>query len=206
MDHAFRFGDLIRGFVLSTPVMKQPVLEASQHEYHVEVHLPELCAIVSPCCSIGDQMIALSPIKRVLPSFFENPYLAQDLTNLNRRMLPEQAIPPVAWQKMPEDERQKRLLEGETYAFTSYFIYAEHEYLPMYSLKTKGEEIQIGYHMIDFRDTFKVNCQAIVSAQKSPVEAKLVQLSAFARREMREKIGAYYLREPIEDRIALAAG
>lgn len=205
LDHALRFGDVIRGFVISTPVMKQPVLEAGQHEYHVEVRIPELCAILSPCCSIGDQMIALSPLKRVLPSFFENPYLTQDLTNLNRKMLPEQAIPPGAWEKMPEEDRQKRLREGETYAFTSYFIYAEHEYLPVYSLRTRGGEIQTGCHMIDFRDIFKVHCQAILSAQKSPVEAKLAQLSVFARREMREKIGAYYLREPVEDRIALAA-
>lgn len=205
LDRALRFGDVIRGFVLSTPVMKQPILDVGQHDYHVEVRLPDLCAILSPCCSIGDQMIALSPLKRVLPSFFENPYLAQDLTNLNRKMRPEEAIPPAAWEKMPEEERQRRLREGETYAFASYFVYAEHECLPMYVLRTKGAEIQTGYYMIDFRDTFKVNCQAIVSADKSPVEAKLVQLTVLARREMREKIGAYYLREPIEDRIALAA-
>jgi hypothetical protein len=204
-DNALRFGDVVRGFVLSTPLMDQPLLEAGQHEYQVDVRIPDLCVILSPCCSIKEQTISLAPLKGVMASFLDNPYLVTDMTNINRKMLPEQAMPPPAWGRMTDEDRQRKLAEGKAYAFVSYFVYAESPLFPSYSLKLRNTETTTRFHMVDFRDIIKVSCKAVISAQQSPVAAKLLQLSVITRKELREKIAEYYGRVPAEDKALLAA-
>lgn len=149
VDSALRFGDVVRGFVTSTPLMDYPLLDNGQHDYQVDVRIPELCVILSPCCSIADKTISLTPLKRIVPSFFDNPYLAEDMTNINRKMLPEQALPPLGWTNLPEEERQKRLVEGLTYAFVSFFVYTENLLLPSYSIRIRGRETATRLYVAD---------------------------------------------------------
>ena len=71
IDNNFRFGDAIRGFVASTPNIDEPLFHHENNNYNIEVSLPSFCAIVSPCCSISDKVISLSPIIPVRNTFFQ---------------------------------------------------------------------------------------------------------------------------------------
>lgn len=91
-DSAFRFGDIIQGFALSSSCINEPSRDFS--EFDIKIINPKYSVILTPCCSIRNKKIALTPLLQIIPSFFDNPYFCQDLTNINREMKPELAIPP----------------------------------------------------------------------------------------------------------------
>jgi hypothetical protein len=197
-DMAFRFGDVLQGFILAASTIKEPT--PTIKKYEVSIDLPIYSVILSPCCSIGDKVISLTPLIEVKGSFFDNPYFAEDVTRINRKMKPEQTIAPHVWDNFPPEQKQKRLNEGETYAFLSMFIYEKHDLLPIYPIKLGQRIINTNYYMIDFRNTCKVNCDKIISAERAPLELKCFQLSVRTRTELREKITYYYSRPPKEDK------
>jgi hypothetical protein len=199
-DQYYRFGDVIRGFVSVTPNLDEPILKRTIPPYLVEVDFPAHCVVLSPCCSIGDKMISLTPLIKVRNTFFNNSYLAEDLTRINRVMKPEQSVPDGAWDRMLQEERLKRMASGEAYSFVELFVYEEHELLPKYSVNMKGKpNIETGCYMIDFRNIFKVQCKKIIKSEQAPIEAKVLQLSIGARSELRDKLSFYFGRTPEED-------
>ena len=203
IDEGFRFGDVLKGFVSSTPTISDPLLKPSHGDYTIEVSKPSYCAIISPCCSISDKIISLSPLIPIRNSFFKNPYFAEDLTRINRRLTePKFAFPPHVWEQMPDGKKEEHLLKGSSYTLVDLFIYKEHEIFPEYEVHMKGaDNIKTKYYMIDFRNTFKVNCSKIKDPKNVPNEAKCLQLTIESRRELREKISQYYGRVPDEDLI-----
>jgi len=198
-EAALRFGDVVCGFVLSTPRLDDPILNSDQLDCDLAISLPPFCAILSPCCSIRDKVLSLAPLKPVIGTFFGNPYFVDDLTNINRKMPPEVTMPPHAWDKLCEQERERRRREGSGYAFVGLFIYERNDLLPEHEVHTRKGPVRTGYYMIDFRDTFKVSCSKVIGPKQSPVEAKWLQLSLTARQELRDKIAFYYSRVPQED-------
>lgn len=202
-EKALRFGDVVRGFVLSAPRIDSPSRTSLPDEYHIEVNTPRLTTILSPCCSIGAKTLALSPLLQVFPGFFRNPYLNQDLTNVNRPMTPEQAVPPDVWEKIPRSEKLKRLnlSKPKSYAFVHYFVYAHHDLLPQYTVHSKHGNVETGYYMVDFRRIYRVECEKVANAKQAPLEIKLLQLSIQTRNELREKIAEYFNRVPEEDKV-----
>lgn len=202
-DKGFRFGDVLKGFVSSTPTISDPLLKPDQGDYAIEVSKPSYCAIISPCCSISDKVISLSPLVPIRNSFFNNPYFAEDLTRINRRLAePRFAFPPHVWFGFPDGKKQEYFGKEPFYTLVDLFIYKEHEIFPEYEVHMKGcDNIKTKYYMIDFRNTFKVNCSTIKSPQNVPTEAKCLQLTIESRRELREKISQYYGRTPNEDLI-----
>jgi hypothetical protein len=197
-DKALRFGDVINGFVLAASNIKNPDFTS---EYQLDINTPIHSVILSPCCSIGDKKISLTPLIKIKQDFFENQYFADDLTRINRKMEPRQSVSEIAWSKMPPEEQLKRLKEGLGYALVDYFIYEQNNLLAKYTLKKKGSstEIETNYYMIDFRNIYKINCDKVVSPTDSPVHKKELQLSIKARGELRDKITNYYSRIPKED-------
>jgi len=203
MDDAFRFGDVLRGYILTTPDIEEPILVPSKiHEgYKIEVGLPLFSVVISPCCSIGEKKISLAPLIQVRNSFFDNPYFAEDLTKINRTMNPQEATPPNVWVSLPLEEKQRRLEEGPGYAFLEFFIYERNILFPEYPVHRRQGDIKTRYYMIDFRDIYKINCQKIITPEDSPLNSKCLQLSIDARSDLRDKIVKYYSREPVEDKI-----
>ena len=53
--------------------------------------------------------------------------------------------------------------------------------------------------MIDFRNTYKINCDKIKAPDNVPHETKILQLSITVRNELRDKLISYYGRIPAED-------
>lgn len=200
IDSNFRFGDVLKGFVSSTPNLSEPLLASNDMDYSIDISMPSYCAIISPCCSIADKVISLSPLIPVRSAFFSNPYFEEDLTRINQLVSPERSLPPIAWQEMKEEEKQEKLSKGMAYTFVELFIYKEHEIFPEYEVHRKNaDNILTRYYMIDFRNTFKVNCSKIKKPDAVPLEAKCLQLTIEAREELRNKIGHYYGRTPEED-------
>lgn len=201
LDNALRFGDVVKGYILTNAILEKPSWDTQVSDYAVSVSLPQFAVIMTPCCSIEDRTITLTPLIKVYPAFFDNPYLAEDLTRVNRIMSPEQAVPPHVWNRLGADEKQRRLAEGNTYAFPSLFVYEQHLSLPQYTVHRKGgDNVITNWYMIDFRHIYKVHCNKIISPTDSPLESKHLQLSIEAREELRIKLARYYLRVPEEDK------
>jgi hypothetical protein len=118
MDNALRFGDVLRGFILTSPILND--IDSMEH-YKIVVFQPTSCVILSPCCSIGHDVLTLSPLISVRGSFFNNPYFSQNLTRINREMEPQKAFPPHIWERFPEKVKQEKLKEG--FSYISGFIY-----------------------------------------------------------------------------------
>lgn len=204
IDPMLRFGDVLKGFVFASSSVKEPLLEISNGEYNINVSYPSFSVVMSPCCSIEKKMIALTPLIPILPSFLDNPYFEMDLTNINRRMQPEQSVSPARWESFGEEERQRRLAEGYGFAVTDLFVFKENDLLPNYTLNhpTRGK-IDMGYYMIDFKNICKIYCDTIKGNKplQAPLGSKCLQLSIETRGELREKISDYFGRIPKEDKI-----
>lgn len=200
IDATLGFGDVLKGFVLTAPSLVEPL---SVTNYNIEVEHPAYCVVLSPCCSIGNNVITLSPLLKVRSSFFDNPYFEEDLTRLNRKMLPQQAVSPFIWEKkLSEEERQRRILEGEAYAFIELFIFERHSFFKKYIVHLKGKDnFETNYYMIDFKNQYKINCEKIRSATEAPINSKCLQLTIETRSELRDKISFYYSRVPVEDEV-----
>lgn len=195
-----RFGDVVRGYVLSAPQIDSPGTNPPLR-YRVEVHSPSFAVIMSPCCSIGEHTLAISPLDAVPPQFFRNPYFANDLTNINRPMPREKAVSPEKWAKLSAEEKQERMAGGDAYALVEYFIYASHDLLPPYTVKGPEGPLQTGYYMIDFRRICRIECNKIVKPDQAPLETKVLQISIETRRELRDKLAWYFGRVPEEDMV-----
>ena len=196
MDEMLRFGDVLQGYILAAANIDEP---NSNKNYKIDINLPTFCVIISPCCSIGDKMISLSPLIKLYGAFFNNPYFAEDLTRINREMEPQETVAPKVWEDFPEQEKEKRLKEGYAYAFLEFFVYDKNELFPNYTVHRKEENIKTNYYMIDFRNTFKVSCEKIITPKDAPLESKLLQLSIQSRSELRDKLAYYYGKVPEED-------
>ncbi len=203
IDEALRFGDVLRGYISVTPNIEEPVLDRfkEKHKVNIDLYLPSFAVVISPCCSIGDKVISLTPLIQLRPAFFDNPYFSQDLTRINRKMKPQQAVAPEVWDRFPDEEKRKRLEAGDTYALLELFVYEENDSFPQYTLHRRQGDIKTNYYMIDFRNIYKLNCKKIVTPQNSPLESKYLQLSIQTRSELRDKIAFYYARVPEEDKI-----
>jgi len=201
-SNALRFGDVIRGFLSTTPVITEPALKEPFKSYNIDVNVPIFSVVMDPCCQIGNKSVSLTPLIQIRISFFDNPYLAEDLTRVNRKMEPQQAVPPLAWEKLSQEEKQKRMKIGREYAFVGLFIYEKHDRLPKYTVQRKENKIETNYYMIDFRNIHKLCCDKINSPTDAPLETKILELSVKTRTELRDKISVYYATPPIEDKLA----
>jgi len=203
-DSALRFGDVVQGFVFATVKLYEPFPADTDGThflddsgYSVDISLPRFSVVMSPSCSIGERMVSLAPLLKVKHKFFENEYYAENLTNINRIMQPQQALPRHAWEnKLTPKEREEKMSQGNVYALVELFVYERHDLFPPYTLKeNKKAEITTNYYMIDFRSIQYINCSSVASAENSPLKSKVLQLSDDTRRELWDKLINYYTRE-----------
>ena len=201
-DSILRFGDVVKGYVLTTPKIVEPILTTLNTDYNIEIDLPFFSVVITPCCSIGQKTISLTPLIELRNAFFKNPYLSEDFTRINRVMEPQQSVAPDTWNKFPTEEQQRRLEEGNAYAFLELFVYEKNDLFPKYSIYiNKQKNIETNYYMIDFKNIYKLNCEKINTPEDAPIDSKCLQLSNQVRNELRDKISYYYARVPKEDKI-----
>ncbi|MHC4089904.1 MAG: hypothetical protein ACYSVY_06440 [Planctomycetota bacterium] len=201
-DNELRFGDVVRGFPVSAAHIDRPAVGEALREYRIDVGQPEFGVIMMPCCSIKSESLLLTPLLQINRNFYKNPYWADDLLRLNRPMTPKHAVSPNEWERMTLEEREQRfdLSKPTSFAVVDCFIYAPHDLLPPYVVTQRKGHPEIGYYMVDFRLTCRVQCKA-VTRQQSPVEAKVLQLTIDARGDLRDKIADFFGRVPSEDEV-----
>jgi hypothetical protein len=197
-DQALRFGDVIQGFTECTPIINNPHLQKSI-DYQIEITNKNFYSILSPCCSISDKIISLAPLMVLRNSFFNNEYLVEDLTRINKKIPAKFSLPNDAWQKMCPEEKQERLSKEDGFVFNEIFVYQKSDLYKEYIIHKKNGNIVCNHLMIDFRNIFKVKCEKIINPNESPLECKVLQLSKETRALLREKIIFYYSRVPKED-------
>jgi len=202
MDEVFRFGDVVRGFARSTPILLAPLLNDFSAPYKVEVQSSCLSVVLTPCCSMDKGMLSLAPLHEILRSFYQNPWLVEDFTRVNRRMPAEKSVPPNNWRAIPENVKDQQFnLEQDDWAFADFFVYEQHPLLPEYTVHIRsGPNQKTRYYMVDFKTMYKIEC-AEIRRNDHPVEAKVLQLSKASRAQLREKIAAYFARTPAEDEV-----
>jgi len=193
-SEALRFGDIVAGYILATPKIKRPFLELGNHQYNVDIELSQFSVILSPSCSIGERKILISPLRIVRKTFFDNDYFNNDLTRINRQMEQQYIYPPSTIARMTEEEKREKLTSDIVWTLVELFIYDQHDLLPAYQIRRRGENQEIRYYMVDFRDVTKVNCEQIVNAEDSPLTCKILQLSDQTRLELSDKIQNFYKR------------
>jgi len=199
IDPGFRFGDVIKGFISATPNVSNPPINSDNTDYSIDISI-SYCAIVSPCCSIKDKVISLSPLLHVNKDIFKNPYFKEDLTRINRIVPPEKSVSPIAFKKMPPEKKEEILSKDHSYTFVNLFIYKEHDLFPEYPIRLKdADDFNTRYYVIDFRNTFRVNCSKIQNPTNVPPGLKCLQLTIDTRKVLRDKIAYYYGRTPAED-------
>lgn len=198
-DKALRFGDVLNGSVITESVLDE--LD-SKTDYRVRINVPTYCVLLSPCCSISNEVITVSPLVEIYGSFFDNPYFSEDLTRINRKMDPRQAVAPRVWENLPLEEKERRLAEGVAYGLRDVFIYEGHELFPYYMPQRRdGGASSTNYYMIDFKHLHCIRCEKIKKADQAPLETKCLQLTIETREQLRNKIAEYYGRVPKEDSI-----
>lgn len=210
MDEDLRFGDVIKGFVFTAPQVNEPILNLDDEpNYSIGITIPRFSVVLTPCCSIENKTISLSPLVKLNIKFFDNPYYSEDFTRINKPVPPELALPPVGWENLDKAEKQRRMDAGEKYQLHQFFVYAPSDgVLPEYPLSSsKGQyRFKTGYYMVDFADIHRVNCDKINrrgEGSPAPPNVKYLQLSVYARKELRDKLLAYYARTPAEDELLL---
>lgn len=196
-SNALRFGDVLQGFVKTVPIIEKPM---KIDGYTINIELSKYFVVMDPCCQIGHGSITLSPLIELNHNFFKNDYFVKDLTNINRLVSPENSVPKKVWEDtFDEEERQRRIAEGEKYAFNNYFLYEKNDLFDEYTIKRKGNEnIETNYYMVDFRNIYRLECRAIQSAENAPLNCKIYELDIKTREELRFKISAYFF-EPAEE-------
>jgi hypothetical protein len=147
-------GDVVEGFALGTSRMSSP---AELQEFSVDVRVPRFSVVLTPCCSIGDGMIALAPLDHIRLGWLTNPYFAEDLTRINAEMPPERSVSAEVWARLDEEERQRRLDSGEGYGLREYFVFAPHPTLGKYKGKRGSAEIDVEHWAVDFRALQRVD-------------------------------------------------
>lgn len=202
IDKVLRLGDVVRGYLSTSTKIKQPFLslEASvYHNYEINIEVPQYSVVLTPCCSIGDTMVSLTPLGPLYKNFFKNEYFAEDFTRINREMEPQQAFASDDWERLPPEEQREIQVKSRNYALLYIFVYAPHDLFPMY--EKRGQETN--YYMVDFRNVQTLRCDLIKSRDKTKeeetpiLESKCLQLSDQAREELRNKLSYYYGR-PVE--------
>jgi hypothetical protein len=195
MEAALRFGDVIQGFPICFSVIDNPLY---QSDFNITVSAPTYAVVLSPCCSIEDNKLAIAPLKQLENKIFVNPYLSEDPMRINSKIPAEKSLPPIAWDTMDSGEKANRMAKREAYIFVDKFVYAPSALFAEYTINRKDGNIKTNYYVVDFRDSIKVACDRI-NREYSPGAAKVLQLSVETRELMRRKIASFYQRVPDED-------
>jgi len=215
MEENLRFGDVVKGFVFAAPQVNEPILSLDDEpNYSIDVTIPRFSVVLTPCCSIEKKTILLSPLVPVLINFFDNPHYSENLTRINQPVPPDLAFTPDSWEHIPEEEKQRFIAIGPEYQLRQFFVYAPYSgLLPEYTLSRRDKNSETGqrrintsHYMVDFGSIHRVDCDKINrqgEGSPAPPNVKHMQLSVYARKELRDKFLAYYARVTNEDEVLL---
>lgn len=207
-SQALRLGDVVEGFVSSQPVIEAPNTPTTRSERiaSVNIGLPTFSVVLSPCCSIDDEVVCLTPLIQLNNKMLTPPYFRDDPTRINSEVEPEKSVPPELWISPDFQEKKRQLLAvGPAYRFGDYFVYDKNELFPPYTVNMRGQpNIATNYYMIDFRNIYSLKCSKIKRDSKQEdkdllIKSKKLELSVETRYLLRLKLSYYFYRPAPED-------
>jgi hypothetical protein len=228
IESRLRFGDVLKGYLSTTPNLAKPLSEKAKEPYRIDVYIPDFCVVIDPCCDIGGGTLSLTPLIHVKPTLWDTPCLFEDITRINRKAMPKDLMHPEQWNKLPDSEKIATMNAVPDYGHKRYFVYeannAFDEYplvmtaryeeivdpvskLPKYNKILEPNTFMTRHYMIDFKNTYHVNCEKVFEPRKTIDESILrsivLQLSIKTRNELRDKMADYFGKPPDEDRVDL---
>lgn len=149
-----RLGDVVKGYLFADVIISEPILAYPSigNNYKIEIEVPRYSAVLTPCCSIENSVICVAPLIKVLKDFFKNPYFAEDLTRINKPLLPNQMMSEEDWRELSTERQEEILSLPRNYTLLENFVYAENHLFEKYPLR--GPDIS--YYMIDFKNIQKI--------------------------------------------------
>jgi hypothetical protein len=196
-DDFLRLGDIIEGFSYIVPRFDD--FSSKGNEFVLDVKQPNFFAVLTPCCSIEDEIINLCPLKEIDNKLLQVDYYKEDFTRLNVPHEPRLGISNDRWEKgMNQEEKQLILQRPLAYQYKEKFVYSINENFAKYTLKYKAIVLETNCYWIDFKDAFTINAKNIKRGNKY---SKILQLTIPARFELRNKIAKYYSEIPKEDEV-----
>lgn len=212
-SEVLRLGDVVKGFVSTWPTIISPQSSFDQYRNlcSVDIEVPSYSVVLSPCCSIDEGVVCLSPLIGLNNKIVKIPYFREDPTRINSVVEPDYSVPPSVWER-PEfqQEKLKRLAVGPSYVFYHYFVYEANDIFKPYSINMRDEaNIETNHYMIDFRKIYSLNCGMVKSKKnltdedKPLIESKCLELSVGTRSILREKLSYYFWRPAPEDEVLI---
>ena len=221
-DEVLRFGDVLNGYLSTTPRITKPITDNSFDDYQIEVEMPDFCVIMNPCCEIGNGSISLTPLIKITNYWLDNPFIAENLLILNKEIKPFNAIHPRQWNGFTDDEKIEYIEAYPRYQYTNFYIYdtndklpsypitKQYKYeliedditgLPKYNVIKKEETIVINYYMIDFRNIYPIKCDKIIKdkIEEEIMSSKILQLSIYSRTDLRNKLAFHFINSPDQE-------
>ena len=190
-----RFGDVIEGQHLYSLCLND---KSSINDFNLKVDRCQYNVILTPCCSIRDNNIVVSPLINVLTKFYLNPFFEEDLLRINKINKPFNYIPPNEWDKKSNEEKNEIMLREECYALTDLFIYDRNELFAPYKITKfnpathQKEQIETNYYMIDFKNMYNIKLNTNNKLDNYLIKSKVLELSISARRDLNHKLKAFY--------------
>jgi len=223
IEEKLRLGDVLEGYLSTTPSIENPLGEAPDTSYRIDVNLPEFCVIMDNCCHIGAGTILLSPLVQIEHHFWDTPSLADNILRINSLAMPQELMHPEQWNKLSADSKREFLNVVPSYghkryfiydkkaSFTSYDVHREAQYrekidedtqLPIYERIAEEKVFSTKQYTIDFKKLFRVNCRKISKSamDKKVLDSKIAQLTVETRNQLREKMAMFFGEVPLEDR------
>jgi hypothetical protein len=72
-DNVLRFGDVIKGFQFFIPNFEE-LPDIVDSNIKIEITKSSYFVVITPCCSIENGSISLTPLKQIRYQFFSNPF------------------------------------------------------------------------------------------------------------------------------------
>lgn len=206
LDLQLRLGDvLVHQTIASISIDRIKSTSSNNDEINVQICKSNYAVILTPCCSIEQDLIVLTPLIQIKAKFNENPYFKEDFARINRLMAPQQSVSPSVWGEFTQEEKARRQSQGNQYALIENFIYEPLPQLTTYTVNynRNGQRVKenINCYMVDFRFVTQVKSKNIRTQEGIFLGNKIAQLSIDTRSDLRKKLADYYGRTPQEDQI-----
>lgn len=204
-DSHLRFGDIISEQEITYLRLKEEKTYNSPNS-NLCLSKPKFSVVITPCCSISNSQIALTPLIEIEPKTYRNEYFAEDVTRINKLIPANKKVPSEIFKKMTPIEQSDMLRSGSTFEFLDFFVYEKMDLFDTYKIKCYWDKennmpnITVQDHMIDFRIISHVISQNLnKTSENLLLRKKVAQLSKISRSSLRDKISSYYAKAPIED-------
>ncbi len=190
-----RFGDVIVGQHLYSLDLND---KSSVKDFKLKVNLHKYDVVLTPCCSIRDNNIIVTPLIPIQTKFFLNPFFEEDLLRINKINKPHNYIPPQEWERKSDEEKNEISAREECYTLTDLFIYDRNDLFDSYPLvkynpqTNEKTKIYTNYYMIDFKNVYNIKLDTNNKSDNYLTKSKVLELSRETRIDLNHKLKAFY--------------